>query len=341
MRTQPQQPPPQSRALVLRRPALALGLLWLLSACPKKETGAMPLCLTEVAGEEAEEVRSQQMPPEVWFSVILRNFNRREMVVKRPTHDCSGRTLAAEDEAMALCLDGEDPPVPLEARPLDPEEDFTITPLDAPGQALVWVRTDHYEGGLAEGPVAIAEWTQRGVAVRAIGPLMAHPDRVRMHLEPMGDSQVLVVESRVCEDPDQPKTCGKQTRLVPRVGDRFVQRPLLDADGETCLGPAAFDQQRSTEVELPNGKRRRFTLSRSFAYDDGAVVLGEEVKIEDYDPTNPDLPVKLFRKAQLDRPMQLSPQGVRTSEGLWDRLLHEHGAVNLVEHEPTDDPTEG
>ncbi len=299
----------------------------------------MPICLTEVAGDEAEEVKSQDMPPDVWFAVILKDFNRREMKVKRPTKDCSGRTLAPEDEEMTLCLDGEDPPVPLEARALDAEEDFTITPLDEGGQALVWVRTDHYEGGLSEGPVAIAEWTKRGVAVRAIGPLMAHTDRVRMHLEPMGDDRVLVVESRVCEDPEKPQTCGKQTRLVPLVGERFVQRPLLDKDGETCLGPAAFDQLRTTEVPLPDGRTRKFSLARSFDYDEGNVVLSEEVKIEDYDPDKPDLPATLFRKAQVRREMKVTERGVVTSEGLWERLLHEHGSVELAE--PAKKPADG
>ncbi|MEM6996072.1 MAG: hypothetical protein AAF721_36535 [Myxococcota bacterium] len=315
--------------------------LVLSTGCPKKTTGPMPICLTEVAGEEADEVKSQDMPPDVWFAVILRDFNRREMKVKRPTKDCSGRTLAPEDEEMNLCMDGDNPPVPLEARPLDAEEDFTITALDEPGQALVWVRTDHYEGGLSEGPVAIAEWTKRGVAVRAIGPLTAHTDRVRMHLEPMGKERVLVVESRICEDPEKPKTCGKQTRLVPLVGERFVQRPLLDKDGETCLGAAAFDQSQETEVPLPDGRTRKFTLSRSFDYTDGNVVLSEEVKIEDYDPEKPDLPATLFRKAQLQREMLVTDRGLLTSEGLWDRLLHEHGSVELAKPKPASEAEDG
>lgn len=315
-------------------PVLSVLLVPALSACVKKTSGPMPICLTEVAGSEADEVKAQDMPPDVWFSVILRDFNRREMAVKRPTKDCSGKTLAPEDEEMALCLDGDDPPVPLEARALDPEEDFTMTPLEEAGQALVWVRTEHYDNGLAEGPVAIAEWTKRGVAVRAIGPLAAHPDRVRMSLEAMGDDRVLVVESKVCKDPEDPKSCGKQTRLLPLIGDRFVARPLLDKDGETCLGPASFDQLRTTEVDLPDGRKRKFTLSRSFDFEEGEVVLSEEVKIEDYNPDNPDLPSELFRKAQLQRRMEITEHGVVTTEGLWERLLHEHGSVELAKPAP-------
>jgi len=308
---------------------VALSLLTL-PACRKKQNGPMPICLVEVASDEADEVKAQDMPADLWFSVILRGFNRREMKLNRPTTNCAGGTLAPEDEEMALCMDGENPPVPLEAQPLDPEADFTITALDEGGQALVWIRTEHYEGGLAEGPVAIAEWTKRGVAVRAIGSLTAQVDRVRMRLEPMGEERVLVVESRICEDPDKPKTCGKQTRLVPLVGDRFFQRPLLDADGATCLGPAAFDQSRTTEVDLPDGRKRKFALTRSFAFEGGGVVLSEEVKIEDYDPEKPDLPATLFRKAQVQRPLKVSERGLVSSEGLWERLLHEHGSVELA-----------
>lgn len=323
----------------MRWGGLSLASLLALFACVPKTVGPMPICLTEVAGEEAQEVSSQDVPPEVWFSVILRDFNRRKMTVKRPTMDCSGRSLVAEDEEMVLCLDGDDPPVPLEGRGLDAEEDFTITALEEEGQALVWVRTDHFEGGLSEGPVAIAEWTKRGIAVRAIGPLQAYTDRVRMHLEPMGSERVLVVESRICEDPKKPKTCGKQTRLVPVVGERFVQLPLLDNDGATCLGPAAFDQLQTTEVSLPDGRTRKFSLTRSFDYTDGNVVLSEEVKIEDYDPKNPDLPATLFRKAQVQREMKVTKRGLVTSEGLWDRLLQEHGSVALAQPKPDADET--
>lgn len=318
----------------MRRLLFPLVCLAFLPGCPKHSSGPLPICLVQVAGDEAEEVSSQDMPPEVWFSVVLKNFNRREMELQRPTRDCSGKTLEPESEEMALCIDGDNPPVPVPSRPLDPEQDFTITPLDEPGQALVWVRTDHYEDGLAEGPVAITEWTKRGVAVRAIGPLTAYPDRVRMYIEPLDKNRVLVVESRVCEDPEKPKTCGKQTRLVPLVGDRFVQRPLLDKDGSTCLGPASFDQQQSTEVDLPDGRKRRFVMTRAFNFDDGGVVLSEEVKIEDYDPENPDLPEALFRKAQLQRPMQVTERGMITAEGLWDRMLEEHGSVKLDAPKP-------
>lgn len=321
----------------MRRLLFPLVCLAFLPGCPKHSSGPLPICLVEVAGNEADEVSSQDMPPEVWFSVVLKNFNRREMELQRPTRDCSGKTLEPESEEMALCIDGDNPPVPVPARPLDPEQDFTITPLDEPGQALVWVRTDYYEDGLAEGPVAITQWTKRGVAVRAIGPLTAYPDRVRMYIEPLDKDRVLVVESRVCEDPDKPKTCGKQTRLIPLINDRFVQRPLLDKDGSTCLGPASFDQQQSTEVDLPDGRKRRFVMTRAFNFDDGGVVLSEEVKIEDYDPENPDLPEALFRKAQLQRPMQVTERGMITAEGLWERMLEEHGSVKLSTPKPKAD----
>lgn len=302
--------------------------------CKPPPEGPMPICLDEVAGSEAEEVQSQDIPGPVWFGVVLRNFNGRTMEVVRPTTDCSGKSLEPEDEEIKLCLDERAPGKALPARALDDEDDLTITPLDT-GGALVWVRTEYYESGEAIGPVAIAEFTKKGIAIRAIGPLLAHPDRIRMRLELMGETRVLVAESNVCPDPEDRKSCYRQTRLVPIVRERFVRRPLL-SDGGECLGPAVFDGVQSTEVDLRGGMRRRFELRRSFEFEEGNVIVAEEVKIEDYDPASPDLPAKPFRQARLERPMVLGEGGLVTKEGLWAGLLEEAGAVRLEETPPAD-----
>ena len=199
----------------------------------------MPICLSEVAGNEAEEVATQDVPPDVWFSVILKDYNSRTNEVARPTHDCSNKPLEITDEEVALCVLPDNPSPALEPRPLDEDEDLLLTPAGEAGQALVWIRTEYYEDGYAMGPIALAEWTRRGIAVRSLGPLRAHPNKIRMRLEPMDAGRVLVVESNVCEP--ETKKCRRVMRLLPMVGYRFEERPLVDAETGDCLGPSTFD----------------------------------------------------------------------------------------------------
>jgi hypothetical protein len=150
----------------------------------------------------------------------------------------------------------------------------------------------------------------------------------------MGDGRVLVVESRVCET-DDPNECFRQVRLVPIEGDRFVERPLVSAEGQ-CIGPAAFEMYKAHQVVLETGLRRSFELTRSIDFTDGNVVIGEQVTIKDSDPAQPDAPAKLFRQASIQRPLHLAEAGLVTQRSLWESMLAEHGSVQLAagpEHE--------
>ncbi|MEM9461762.1 MAG: hypothetical protein AAGF11_46815 [Myxococcota bacterium] len=303
----------------------SLGLaLPTLGACKKTVDGPIPLCASEVEGGEAAETQSQNVPPEVWFTLILKNFNAKTGEPKRPATDCTNKPLEIEDEQVAQCVLSDDPVPALPPRPLDGEQDLEIIGIDD-GQALVWVRTDYFEDGDALGPIAVAEFRSNGIAIRALGALRANPNRVRMRLEPMGESTVLVVESMVCP-PDDPAKCARVMRVLPREGNRFVERPLLD-DDDGCLGPATFAMTRSTEVTRDDGIIRRFELARTFDFEEGAVTVNEQVTIKDIDPEQPDAPPAVFRKAQIERPLRLEGGGLRTTQPLWERMMAEHGSV--------------
>lgn len=301
-------------------------------ACKKTVDGPMAVCSSEVEGSEAEEAQSQNVPPEVWFGLILKNFNAKTGEPARPARDCSNRPLVVEDETIAACITPEDPAKALPERPLDGEKDLEIIGIDD-GKALVWVRTDYFEDGDALGPVAIAEFRSNGIAVRAIGALRANPNRVRMRLEAMGEATVLVVESMVCEV-DDPNKCARVMRLLPQEGNHFVERPLVDAETGACLGPATFPLFREAELNRDDGTVRRFELVRTFDFEEGTVSVSEQVTIKDIDPETPDEPPVVFRKAQLERTLELGEGGLRTSEPLWDRLLAEHGSVEVKTKAP-------
>jgi hypothetical protein len=46
-----------------------------LVACKKTTDGPMALCASEVEGGEALETQSNDVPPEIWFALILKSYN--------------------------------------------------------------------------------------------------------------------------------------------------------------------------------------------------------------------------------------------------------------------------
>ncbi|TPV93335.1 MAG: hypothetical protein B7733_21050 [Myxococcales bacterium FL481] len=307
-------------ALLSRLPLVALVFL----ACKPKPQGPMPICVAEVAADQASEVQSQQLPPDVWFSIMLRGFNRTTMSYRDPARDCRGAELATSTMAPGTCGTSPQPPSALPVRPLT-EADLTVVPI-ADGKLLVWVAARHYDSGEAAGPIAVAEWIETGIAIRAIGTLVAHHHKARLRLESMGDVQVLVVESDLCEDPDKPHKCDRIIELVPLANDQFRQAPLVDEGGQ-CLGKARFRTAESQEAELDTGWQRRFEVSRTLRFEAGQAQIHEQVTIRDRDPQEPDAPAKVFRQASVQRPLMLGEAGFQTVPGLWNKMLHEHGSV--------------
>jgi hypothetical protein len=311
--------------------ALALCTLGSLAACKKTTDGPMALCASEVEGGEAVETQSNDVPPDIWFALILKSYNAKTKEPARPARDCTNKPLVVEDEQLVACLQREAPALP--PRALDGEKDLEIVALDE-GEALVWVRTDYFEDGDALGPIAIAEYRKNGLAIRALGALRANPNRVRMRLEPMGQSTVLVVESMVCPEGGDASKCARVMRLLPREGDRFVERALYDEKSNACLGPATFPLSKFEEIKRDDGTVRRFELARTFDFEEGVVTVNEQVTIKDLDPSQPDAPPAVFRKAQIERRLLLDGTGLKTSEPLWERMMAEHGSVQVKADKP-------
>ncbi len=296
----------------------------------------MALCASEVEGGEAVETQSNDVPPDIWFALILKSYNAKTKEPARPARDCTNKPLVTEDETLAACIKHDAPALP--PRALDGEKDLELVALDE-GEALVWVRTDYFEDGDALGPIAVAEYRKNGLAIRALGALRANPNRVRMRMEKMGEGNVLVVESMVCPEGGDATKCARVMRLVPREGDRFVERALYDEKTNACLGPATFELTRFEEIKRDDGIVRRFELARTFDFEEGVVTVNEQVTIKDIDPTQPDAPPAVFRKAQIERPLKLDGTGLKTTKPLWESMMAEHGSVQVKADVPK--PAEG
>lgn len=285
----------------------------------------MPLCKSEVVGSEAQEVVAGEIPADIWFLIVLRNYNRSTWEVARPVEDCSGRPVEQPPApAFAECLrPGKD--VPLPARPLT-EDDLMVVPTED-GRQLVWVKTTHFENGEAMGPIALAEMSVRGVLIRKIGTMRAQANKAAIRVEKMGAQEVVVVEARACEK-DAADRCHRVLQILPIFDTTFEERPLVSPEG-ACLGPAEFALFREQDVEMENGMIRHFKMSTSIEFGEGGVVVTEQVNIEDSDPSQPDAPPKIFRSANVQRPLVLTANGIETKTGLWETMLSEHGSVRL------------
>ncbi len=316
--------------------AMVLGLS---TGCRKRGDGDMPLCLIEVAANSATESEAQELPPDIWFSIMLQRFDRTQMLPPEDARDCAGGDVItptlpplAEDEKpiegdgplkVAGCEIAPDPALGrLPNRPLT-EADLVINE-SADGQSLVWVKSSHYEDGTAAGPVALIEWTKKGIAVRGLGSLRANERKARLRMEQSGETRLLVVESDRCDA--EGKLCQRMMKLLPLLASRFVSVPLKSEAGD-CLGPAEFALFEQHTSILPDGWNRKFDINRSVTFSEDVPLIAEVVTIRDQDPGQPDAPPQEFRDAATDRTLSYVARYFETKRSLWDEMITNYGSV--------------
>ncbi|NVB36784.1 hypothetical protein G6O69_02995 [Pseudenhygromyxa sp. WMMC2535] len=334
-----------TRRLLPLTAAATLGLL--ATACPKKATGPMPLCTAEVASGTAIESEAQELPPDLWFSILLNNFDREKMRPEDEPRDCTGRSAIqptippladpgpgteAEAEAegtVAGCPINNDLETGrLPVRPLT-AEDIVIN--EGPdGSSLVWVQAAHFEDGQAIGPVAMVEWTQGGIAVRALGNLRTYTEKARMRIETAGGQRLLVAESDNCTFDE--KMCQRIMKLLPIINDRFTTVPLKRVEDEyhpggDCLGEATFAMFDQHTSDLPDGWIREFEIVRSVSFDGEYPLVAEQVVVRDKDPNQPDAPPQDFREAANDRQLVYKDRYFETRGSVWDEMIENYGSV--------------
>ncbi|KIG13338.1 putative lipoprotein [Enhygromyxa salina] len=327
-----------------------IAALALLPGCRKRDpSGPTPICLAEVAGGTAVESEAQELPADIWLSIMLQNFDRERRLPGEDPKDCTGRSTTeptppplaegeepSEDDKpniVAGCNIGGDPEVKrLPTRPLTDED--VIINKGPDGMSLVWVQATHYDNGEASGPIAMVQWTQAGVAVRALGSLRAQTNKARMRIEMAGDQQILVVEGDEC-NPEVSKLCKRIMKLLPNLNGRFATVPLklqkdeVVGDVDPCLGEASFALFESYTSNLPDGWIRKFEISRSVTFDKGAPLVAEQVTIKDQDPNQPEAPPVEFREASTDRTLVYQPidRSFGTRGSLWEQMINNYGSV--------------
>ncbi|MFL5275551.1 MAG: hypothetical protein ACJ79O_00240 [Myxococcales bacterium] len=267
--------------------------------------------------EGAIDRNAPSVEPATWFALLVRGYDPRTGAVTTPAVDCTG-TQVRWDAPAALCIDGAVTRTLLPARPLD-ARDLVVTSY-AENIQLVWVMTARYAVGDALGPVAIVERKGGDLVVRAAGVLRAYRDRVKLRLEKVGRTEILVAEGERCARSDA-STCQRGARLVPLHGDRFEPEAFV-SDAGACVSPAWVDLSREESERLDFG-RRRFQLAASLAFEPSLIRVDEEVVIHDSDPSKPATPPRLFRRAHADRTITVSDgKMVASGQSLWMKAVN-------------------
>lgn len=329
------------------RLTVALALL-ALSACKKDPGGDTPICLAEVASGTAVESDVQELPADIWFSILLSNFDRDQRLAGDDPKDCTGassiaptppplpadadRDAKVDPTVVAGCSIAPPEVDKLPARPLT--NDDVLINKGPEGMSLVWVKATHYENGEASGPVALVQWTKAGVAVRALGTLRAQTNKARMRMEMAGKQQILVVEGDEC-NAEEKTTCKRIMKLLPNINGRFATVPLKRVkeeqvgDVDPCLGEAAFALYETYTSDLPDGWVRKFEIVRSVTFDTGAPLVAEQVVIKDKDPNQTDAPPVDFREASNQRVLTYVEEErfFSSRKSLWEDVIRDYGSV--------------
>jgi hypothetical protein len=252
---------------------LALALAAGCSGGAKTVKGApkdVPLCRINTSLELDKPPVNRALPAAFWYSLIVRGYQATGDI-PRPSQDCEGQLISWNADQCAVEAD---------ARPVAPnaltEKDIVVDHLGE-GRRLVWVLTERFVNGEALGPVALANFDARGVAVDTLGVLRAYPGHAQLRLERLGDYQILVAEGENCTDEQDARTCVQAVRLVPVGRRRFVPLDLTDVQGR-CVGRTFFPLRSEGSIGEGNN-RRSYRLQRSVTFHPDAVVVQEQMQV--------------------------------------------------------------
>jgi hypothetical protein len=289
-------------------------------AAPAATPTAPPaLCHVETTIGLDRAPKDRAYPPQYWFVLLLSGY-QSSGALARPARDCRGMPVKLDHDGCAPPATAAELDAPVTAA------DLHVARI-GDRQRLAWVEARHYADGQAEGPVALVDVQEDGLAVRALGMLRAFHDNVALRLVTMDGGTVLVAESERCEKlkthgSGAPAPCDRAIRLVPLLGDRFVDAPIVDERG-ACLDSAALPVHASGAAS--DGAHYQIESQVTFAPD--AVTVREELAVENRGRAAPG-DASFVTRVQNERRFVLRGGRLSTREsGLLARWLAHRGAA--------------
>jgi len=253
------------------------------------------LCHIDVSIGRDKAARDRTFPAQYWFVLLMQGY-QASGVIGRPAKDCSGLPVRLETDG----CDGDAQPR-VEATGGLTARDLVIEKV-SDTQRLVWVITDRLSDGQAQGPVALAEIVEGGIDVRALGLLRAYPERASLRLERLGSGTVLVAEGERCPDPQASEKCDRAIRIVPRIDDRFMTKPVLSDTG-ACLGRAVLDVRGEGAASGRRGAR--YKIESVVTFDAEAIAIREQLVLSGERGVGDSSKDSFVRRVQADRQLTL------------------------------------
>jgi hypothetical protein len=274
------------------------AVLLLALACRPTTPAELPVCPPLSTAARAAEADTRLLPPAVWFQVLIPGVSRPDLRLPPEPRACSGAPITPDPDA-----------TPLPPRPLA-ESDLTFG--EGPeGQLLVWARALRLADGSALGPVALVRWHERGLDIRAIGPLRGPARRVRLRLEPLGEHSLLVADGERCPAPDR---CVREYSLLPLIGRRFTRAELTEGEH---TGPARVLAGDRRVTPLSGGWIRRAEVQRNLRVESSRAVIRESIRVRDCDAgATPEVCHDQLH-ARDERPLRLDDGRLVTNASAW------------------------
>lgn len=314
-----------------------LLLLWIAGCalacggCRSKTPQEAPAVCVSRLPEHLAHTAPDQLPAEQWFKLLFKGFH--DGTGGEDPVDCSGEPIEWSPDP-ASCVDREPPA--RELLPRRPLQSADLIVRHAGGDYWFgWAPYRRFDGGMGEGPVAIARLHEGRLEARALGTLRAYTKRARLEVRKLGKQHILTAEGETCVEPGD---CQRGMRLMWLDRQRFRVRPLRSATVRNCLGPAWFPMAEVTHVRLNARWQRVLSRSISLAFEQDHILLDEHVTVNDRDVGQPSLPPRLFREAQAQLKITIEAgELLSAGQSLWSAIRMEDGSTELPAP-PTDAP---
>jgi hypothetical protein len=305
----------------------AFAAAWFCLGCGASEPKGPANAVCYTKRPVAENGGFRPLRPNHWMNALLKGFRwkrSRGETTYQAYYDCTGEPIT-EDRAPAQC-----PQEPLDVFQPVALKDSSVLERSVPtGERLVWVLTHRFSNGDGLGPIALAATENENIVVRIVGRYRGRAERVQMHLWSVGEGQVLVVEGERCQNPKTPATCQREARILVVDRNRFLLRPIVDSEGR-CIEAPQIEYSRKAEVSIESGWVRRFNYHASVSHDVRYLVVTEQIDVNDFDPSQPNMPPRHVRRVDTERFIHLKGLKLVSRQGpLWRRMMPTRGSTQL------------
>jgi hypothetical protein len=196
---------------------------------------------------------------------------------------------------------------------------------------LVWVMTHRFANGDGYGPVALVRIYPRGLAVEAIGPLRLRRERVGLELWRIGGREIMVAQGETCHDKKDAGSCHRAANVLVLRKHAFLDPPITYPDGQ-CIDVPWIELVRQANLPIEGGWNRHFEITSSLSHDERYFVITEQLRVEDSDPDQPDVPPRPFRKADTERFIHLEEGALHTRQHpMWPKALPTEGKTEVTD----------